>query len=315
MIELSRRFRVLRVGLPLLGAIGVALLPGTSRAQCLPEKNADVFRNGDFISAPDSYNASRSFSAVIRRKKSDATETIIDWGAEYTPLDGSWNYSPYDPGYYHFIRVICENVDETPGSELLRMLDKDSKLPPALMGAKCSDKYKFAAPKPDSPEYSSHLSGGGHTPTVRLYKPSKAPRRTYLAPDQDPKVFISPVGIAGAHIVGYALTTRKEHPWQSEYNRRDSSKRYLAQSKTTSPGERGDWGNLFDGDLLRDFHVKNASGKYHFFTEVLYYYGDKYPDGTPIPMYCRYRAVRSDILEVDMASNLAGVKKTKPMVE
>jgi hypothetical protein len=45
---------------------------------------------------------------------------------------------------------------------------------------------------------------------------------------------------------------------------------------------------------LKNHVVINGVGTYHFFTEVLYDYG------TAVPQEYRYRAMRSDIIEVKM---------------
>jgi hypothetical protein len=301
MSELSRR-EFLKTGamaVAIVGAGGAGFLSAEpTMADCLPSD--DLYRSGNYIVCPDDYNPDRTYSALIRKQKAAPyAETIIDWGQDYTPLDGSRYNSPYDSNYHHLIRVVCEDL---PSESLgIDFVDRYTKHETKVYDKCLKDGETIYIPVPAPPKYVTHVgTAGGHQNfSVDILLPDGMPDLNGVS-----SATYKPVAIVAAHVKYLVYHGHGSRPWSVE-DKRNGRAKYVAETPilgvSTSGPQQVSLAELFSGSQ-RTQKVAHGDITYHFITEVLYDYGD-----TMRPE-CRFRAARSEILEVPMT----GIHSQRP---
>ncbi len=269
----------------LFGALGAVIAPQTAHAQCLPEFPGRV---GNFVVCPDAYDPDRAFAALIQLDltQTPPTESILDWGSDYTPFDGSRYPDPYNPNYGYVIRATCDDVTYT-SSPVVQTPGSGKNSTAVSTQVDCFKGSKVVRPRPAEPEFVSKDQFAG---TVTIKVPDWAPP---IPPTDLPTKVVYPKQ-------GYAYRLQ-----YIEFNGNKWGKtKYIEVSGDPATKTVGDPKAIFNG---RDVRVEGLKpyGIYHFLTAVLYDYGDSLKD-------CRFEATTSYVLEVNMASAVTGVIVNKP---
>lgn len=274
------------VGLMVMGASLCSAPDARAQDPCLPEFPG---RTGNRIYCPDSYKEERTYSALIQLDMtvSPASETVLMWGSDYDPFDGSaWVAAP-NPDIAYEIRATCDDVTYTSTPVVTMPGAKGNSVSTTSTQVDCFAGSKVVRPRPATPVFVSKDRFAG---TVTLEVPVWAPPP---APADLPEKIIYPKQ-------GYAYRLK-----YIEFNNdKWGEVKYLEISGNPREHKTGEPSAIFNG---KDVVVKdlNPSSVYHFLTDVLYDYGDSYGP-------CRFQSITSYPLEVNMVNLVTGIIVSKP---